>query len=98
MAIAQVEILQPQVVLISRDLADSDGYDIIKSLRQNALTQRLKILAILPANDSEGQQYSLSIGANDWLSKPIVPEEVLIKVNALIADSEEQPSGNQQTP
>lgn len=92
MALAQVEILQPQVVLIGHHLADSDGFDIIQSLRQNSATRHLKIIVILAKDDLESQQLCQRIGADDWITKPVVPEQVLVKVNALIAATNSQTS------
>jgi two-component system, sensor histidine kinase and response regulator len=48
-AISQIEALRPIAVIIDTHLPDLDGYSLIQRLRQNPITKRLKIVALLPS-------------------------------------------------
>lgn len=84
MAMNQIEILQPNLTIVDLELADSDGYDIIRSLRQNPATKTLKILAILPSDSPHYVQQCRTAGADAWLPKPTKPEQILLAVNSLL--------------
>ncbi|NET39386.1 MAG: response regulator [Cyanothece sp. SIO1E1] len=90
--IEQVELLQPIVVITDTQLTEGNGYEIIRSLRQHPTTQAIKILALTTATTPAGQQPCFDAGANDYLTKPIQPDQLLRKISALtsisIADSE----------
>jgi two-component system sensor histidine kinase/response regulator len=82
LAIAQVEVLQPLMVIADTHLADSDGYEAIRYLRQNPATKALTIIAII-STEIEEQEQCIAAGANDYISKPISPTQILDKINGL---------------
>jgi two-component system sensor histidine kinase/response regulator len=85
-AIPQIEILQPVLVIANAWLSDSNGYNLIRHLRHNPATKKIKIIALSPQHSPENQQHCLDAGANDYLIKPIRPEQVLQKVITLISE------------
>ena len=86
-AVEQIELLQPNAVIVDMRLPGMNGGEIIKQLRQNPATKNLRILA-LNAHEIPVDQISVVTGgANDCLVKPIHPQQLLDKVVALIANS-----------
>jgi two-component system, sensor histidine kinase and response regulator len=83
MAIPQIEILQPFLVIANTWLSDKEGYDFIRQIRQNPTTKAIKIIALSPHISDENRQHSIEAGADDYLVKPILPEQVLQRVIAL---------------
>lgn len=80
----QVDLLQPAAVIASISLDSADGSDIITALRQDSGPLETKILALIDLeNDSQAEQ-ALKAGANDWVSKPIDPKQLLATVNAVM--------------
>ncbi len=84
MAVSQIELLQPAAVLIDVDDFPGHGCALIQQLRDNLSTQQLRIMAIAPHPSHPLGAHSLSLGANDYIAKPIQPEQVLAKVLALL--------------
>ncbi len=82
MAIEQIDILQPIVVMTAMQLPDMDGGELMQLLRQNPSTQRLKIIALADAHIAE--QQSIAAQADEVLLKPIQPDELMCKVDRLV--------------
>ncbi|MBE9184414.1 response regulator [Microcoleus sp. LEGE 07076] len=79
-AVEQIELLQPNAVIVSMRLPGMNGCEIIHQLRQKPATENLKILA-LSAYEIPADQVSLATaGANDCLAKPIHPQQLLDKI------------------
>lgn len=84
-AVEQIELLQPNAVIVDMRLPGMNGCEIIQQLRQKTATQNLKILA-LSAKEIPADQISfVTAGANDCLAKPIHPEQLLDKILSLMA-------------
>lgn len=87
-AIGQIEVIQPDAVIVNVDDPSSDGYRLIQQLRHHASTQSLKVLAVVAAKSGDSITRSLEAGADDCLMCPIQPSEILPKVMQLITQSE----------
>lgn len=82
-ALQQVEVLQPTAVIVDIRLPGMDGYEIIQYLRSSPATQHLKVLVLTAQAVPTDRNRALELGADDYLTKPINPERLLRKVNAL---------------
>ncbi len=80
----QVELLQPAAMITSLSLASADGNDIIATLRQRSSSTAPKILALVDLDSPDQTEQALRAGANDCVSKPIDPRQLLATVNAVM--------------
>ncbi|MDD4152020.1 MAG: response regulator transcription factor [Candidatus Gracilibacteria bacterium] len=69
--------------IIDIGLPDGNGLDIIKFLRETKKINK-PIIIISGYNDIEKKVYGLNIGADDYLTKPFNPEELIARINALL--------------
>lgn len=81
----QVELLQPAAVITNVRLASADGYDIINDLRHSVGTFGVKIMALLDVDDGTEAERAMAAGASGIITKPIDPQQLLAKVNAVMA-------------
>jgi two-component system, sensor histidine kinase and response regulator len=85
-AVEQIELLQPNAVIVDMRLPGMNGREIIQQLRQKLATENLKILA-LTANEIPADQISIvTAGANNCLAKPIQPQQLLDKIIDLMGN------------
>ena len=61
-----------------------DGFDLIKAIRKEKSIEELPILAISGASVKEESIKMLKVGANDFIKKPFLKEELLIRVSNLL--------------
>jgi two-component system sensor histidine kinase/response regulator len=84
-AVEQIEILRPNAVILNAEISDTNGDELIRQLRQNPSTKRLKLLAMGSLGEAEGTQHYRGMGADEYIPKPLHPNQLLQKVTALMA-------------
>jgi two-component system response regulator HydG len=74
----------PDVILVSENLAGMDGIDLVDKLKADTNYRYVPVI-ILTAYDSPlSRIQSLNRGADDCLSKPYEPNELIARVNAVL--------------
>ncbi|MCX8059287.1 MAG: response regulator transcription factor [Spirochaetes bacterium] len=71
------------VAIIDLDLPDVHGFDLIKNLREN-FSITLPIIVITGFGDSNHKFKALSLGADDYIVKPINMFEVVLKISNFV--------------
>ncbi len=84
-ALQQIELLEPDAVIVDWHLPTMDGYEISHSLHNSPTTAQIKVLALTTPDLSPSEKQDLSAIVDDYLSKPIEPVQLLHKVTALMA-------------
>jgi DNA-binding response OmpR family regulator len=84
-ALSELDRRPVRVVLLDIGLPDMDGFDVCRRIRMNS---RVPIL-MLTARDEEPDRVSgLELGADDYLTKPFSPRELLARVKAVLRRAE----------
>jgi DNA-binding response OmpR family regulator len=71
----------PDIIVLDIGLPDGDGIDYLKELRQNL---NIPILMLTAAQASEKLLESYQAGGDDYLSKPYILNEFLVRIDALM--------------
>ncbi len=80
-ALRQFDLEEPVLVLLDIMLPDVDGLELLSMIRSKSTCP----VIMLTARDSiEDRLTGLDGGADDYMSKPFVPEEVVARVNAVL--------------
>ncbi|WP_197673315.1 hybrid sensor histidine kinase/response regulator [Leptolyngbya sp. O-77] len=86
-AFSQIELLQPDAVIVDVQSPENAGAELIHNLRHSPLTRHLKVIAL--ASDEASPYAAPAIAAADaCINKPIQPEAVLPRVLSLMAIAE----------
>jgi two-component system phosphate regulon response regulator PhoB len=73
----------PDVVVLDLMLPDQSGYDVCKALRADAQTAEVGVLMLTAKGEAEDRILGLEVGADDYVVKPFVVREVVLRVTAL---------------
>jgi putative two-component system response regulator len=84
-AIALAYEKQPDVVLLDVMMPQVSGLDILVALRADPHWARLPVIILTAANDQETKRKALDYGANDFLSKPVDPTDLIPRVHNVLA-------------
>ena len=77
----------PDLVILDWMMPNMSGIDLCRSLRSRSETKYLPII-ILSARSEEGDKsLGLDSGADDYVSKPFSPKELISRVKALLRRS-----------
>ena len=80
----QIDAALPDLVILDWMLPGTSGVDFAKQLRADPRTRDLLII-LLTARASEGDKLQgFDVGADDYLTKPFSPRELLARIQALL--------------
>jgi DNA-binding response OmpR family regulator len=72
----------PDVVLLDITLARQDGLEVCRRLRADPRFQEVPVLLLSGQTDAATKRAGFEAGADDFISKPFVPEELLARIDA----------------
>jgi len=72
----------PDLVLLDISLPDMDGTDVLRWIREQDKLEGLPVVAVTAHAMAGDREKFLSKGFNDYLTKPIVDESVLLETIA----------------
>ena len=84
-ALARARADEPTVVLLDVMLPDGDGFAVCKALRADPATAGLGVIMLTARGDADDRITGLEVGADDYVTKPFVVREVVLRVTALAA-------------
>lgn len=79
-AIDKILEKKPDVLLLDLSMPKINGFDILEALREKPETQFLPIIILTSSTDAGNKLRTLELGATDFLSKPIDPSELALRL------------------
>ncbi len=76
---------QPDLIILDVMMPGITGYEVTKTIRTKWKADQLPIILLTAKNRLEDEVRGLRLGANDYLSKPIVKEELLARIETQLA-------------
>ena len=85
---AEAEVLAPNVALVILDLMlpDGSGFDLLGKMRREG--QRTPVIVLSSRDDEADRVAALETGADDYVTKPFSPREVVARVRAVLRRSQ----------
>ena len=73
----------PDLVITDIEMPRLDGYGVCKTLKQDAATAHVPVMICSSLGEAADLERGFDAGADDYLVKPVVPEELSTRVRAL---------------
>jgi len=67
---------KPSLVLLDLMMPEIDGYEVLRRLRENPDTKDLRVVILSALNSNEDIVKGFNMGANDFITKPIILEKL----------------------
>ncbi len=80
---------QPDLVLLDVMMPEMSGFEVCEALRQDANIKRLPIIFLTAKDDEASEVEGLTIGADDYITKPISTVKLVTRIKALLRRYEE---------
>jgi DNA-binding response OmpR family regulator len=80
-----LQSVRPDALVLDLKMPDINGLELCQVLRSDPLWQRLPILFLSAATDSIAQQSAFSVGADDYLCKPMMGGEIAWRIRHRLA-------------
>jgi len=84
---------QPDLVILDLRLPDQDGLDIARFVRHDAQLKETLIIMLTARVTDDDKLEGLEVGADDYITKPFNPREVVARVRAILRRSDSAASG-----
>ena len=83
-ALALVERTAPDLLVVDLMLPDISGTEICRRLRANPETAELPIIMLTARADEVDRVVGFEVGADDYVTKPFSPRELVLRVRAIL--------------
>ena len=74
----------PDLIILDWMLPGMSGIDFAKRLKSNALTKKIPIIMLTAKSEEENMILGLNSGADDYLTKPFSPRELVARIKAVL--------------
>jgi signal transduction histidine kinase/DNA-binding response OmpR family regulator len=75
---------RPDVILLDLMMPEMSGEEVLKYLRSDMKKASIPVILITARASDDDKIFGLNLGADDYLAKPIVAEELLLRVRNMI--------------
>lgn len=84
-AIEMIQFKSPDIVLLDIHMPEVNGLEILTAMRKSKKLRLTPVIILTAATDSETKLKALRLGASDFLSKPVDPSELLLRLENVLA-------------
>jgi DNA-binding response OmpR family regulator len=84
-ALKRARTQTPDMIVLDVMLPEMDGFEICKSLRLDSSTAKIPIIMLTAKAAEIDRVLGLELGADDYLTKPFSPRELLLRIKKILA-------------
>jgi two-component system, OmpR family, phosphate regulon response regulator PhoB len=75
---------RPSMLVLDLMLPGMSGFDVLEQLRKDEGTRHIAVLMLTARKEEQDRIRGLSLGADDYLTKPFSPQELVLRVGAIL--------------
>ncbi len=83
---------QPDLVILDLMLPGLDGYKILKKMQRDPRSHSIPVLMLTAKSQIDDRLRGLELGADDYLTKPFSPKELILRAKAILKRNRVTPS------
>jgi DNA-binding response OmpR family regulator len=73
----------PKVIILDLMMPEMSGVEVCRALRRNPATSRIPVLMLTAKSTEEDKVVGFEVGADDYVTKPFSPRELVLRVRAV---------------
>jgi DNA-binding response OmpR family regulator len=87
-ALEKTKQVLPHLIVLDIMLPDIDGYEVCRNLRTSMRTSHIPVIFLTQKDERSDKLQGLELGADDYITKPFSPREMVSRVKAVIRRTE----------
>ena len=91
-ALKRARAALPSLIVLDLMLPEMDGLEVCKILRRDPTTARIPILMLTAKAAEVDRIVGLELGADDYVTKPFSPRELVLRINKLVRRGQPEPA------
>jgi DNA-binding response OmpR family regulator len=76
---------QPDAIVLDAMMPVRDGFDVLRTLKADAALRTIPVVMLTARRREDDIVGALRLGAADYMTKPFMPEELVARINRLLA-------------
>ena len=80
----KIKKCQVHLILLDVMLGDGNGFDFYERLKNEGIFPKLPVIFLSARDEDESRLHGLGLGADDYITKPFLPKELLLRIGAVI--------------
>jgi DNA-binding response OmpR family regulator len=89
-ALQKVAEKVPDLMILDLMMPKLDGFEVCEKIRQNPLWKDIRIVILTAKGRDIERKKGMSLGADDYMTKPFSTRDILDRVKELLAENEDQ--------
>ncbi|MEJ2644554.1 MAG: phosphate regulon transcriptional regulator PhoB [Gammaproteobacteria bacterium] len=89
---ARIADRAPDLILLDWMLPGTSGIDLARRLKRDELTDQIPIIMLTARGEEEDKVRGLEVGADDYITKPFSPRELVARIRAVLRRAAPEPS------
>lgn len=77
LAMEEIAKEKPDLILLDLLMPVMDGFEVLQKVRENPETEKIRIVILSALNSNEDIVKGYQLGANDFITKPIIMEKLV---------------------
>ena len=86
---------QPDIVLLDWMLPSGSGIDLLRRLKKEEVTKALPVIMLTAKTHEDSVIQGLEVGADDYITKPFAPKELIARMKAILRRTAGEESGRE---
>jgi DNA-binding response OmpR family regulator len=86
-AISELGARRPDILVLDAMMPRLDGFEVLRRIKQDVAFKDMPVLMLTARKQERDIVAALQLGANDYLVKPFIPEELLARMARLLTVS-----------
>lgn len=76
-ALEEISLEKPDLILLDLMMPEIDGFEVLRRVRENPETSGIRVVILSALNSTEDIVRGYQMGANDFITKPIIMEKLV---------------------
>lgn len=91
--LAAARTLLPDLIVLDLMMPEMDGVTLFKELQRESATRKIPVIMLTARGQTEDRIAGLEIGADDYMTKPFSPKELVLRIKNLLKRAAPATSG-----